>query len=104
MVCGNNRRRGVRRLHQGRRCAHNSYEQFIIEERVPDVGENDMRTVFATRVVVMAAVAMLSSVFEPLPGMAVGADAAKTDWLSQARWGVMTHYLARRRVPPVVPN
>ena len=45
----------------------------------------------STRVIVVAAVAMLSSVFEPLASL--GADAAKTDWLSQARWGVMTHYL-----------
>ncbi|MHB8863269.1 MAG: hypothetical protein ACYC6N_12740 [Pirellulaceae bacterium] len=44
-----------------------------------------------TRVLVMAAVAVLSNLLEPAPGF--GQDAAKTDWLFQARWGVMTHYL-----------
>ncbi|MHB0959076.1 MAG: alpha-L-fucosidase [Pirellulaceae bacterium] len=43
------------------------------------------------RVLVMAVVAVLSNLLEPAPGF--GQDAAKTDWLFQARWGVMTHYL-----------
>jgi alpha-L-fucosidase len=41
--------------------------------------------------VTAVAVVTLCSVCGPLHGW--GADTAKTDWLSQAHWGVMTHYL-----------
>ncbi|MHB8970218.1 MAG: alpha-L-fucosidase [Pirellulaceae bacterium] len=44
-----------------------------------------------TRVAAAATVAILSSLCVPLAGW--GDEAAKTDWLAQAHWGVMTHYL-----------